>query len=112
MSAPLKNLLWALVSVMAGAAIAIVAGIVNPGEKVNALWIIAAAGCFYAVTYRFYASFLAAKVLALDSGIITPSHNLQDGVDYPPTNRWVLFGHHFAAIAGAGPLIGPMLAAP
>ena len=111
MSAPLKNLLWALVSVMAGVAIAIVAGIVNPGEKVNALWIIAAAGCFYAVTYRFYASFLAAKVLALDSGIITPSHNLQDGVDYHPTNRWVLFGHHFAAIAGAGPLIGPMLAA-
>ena len=111
MRTTLKNFIWVIVSVLAGVAIAVVAGIVNPGEKVNALWIIAAAGCFYVVTYRFYATFLAAKVLSLDSGIITPSHNLKDGVDYHPTNRWVLFGHHFAAIAGAGPLIGPMLAA-
>src|SRR3989337_1575530 len=111
MRTTLKNIIWMIGSVLAGVAIAVVTGIFNPNEKVNALWIITAAGCFYAVTYRFYASFLAAKVLALASGIITPSHNLQDGVDYHPTNRWVLFGHHFAAIAGAGPLIGPMLAA-
>ncbi len=107
----IKKLAWALVSVVAGVAIAVVTGIFNPEEKVNALWIIVAAGCFYAVTYRFYASFLAARVLSLDKGKVTPSHNLRDGVDYHPTNRWVLFGHHFAAIAGAGPLIGPMLAA-
>lgn len=111
MRTTLKNLIWAIVSVTAGLAIAVVTGIFNPEEKVNALWIIVAAGCFYAVTYRLYASFLAARVLSLDSSSITPSHNLKDGVDYHPTNRWVLFGHHFAAIAGAGPLIGPMLAA-
>ncbi|HUI67496.1 MAG TPA: carbon starvation CstA family protein [Nitrospirota bacterium] len=106
-----KKMMWILISLIAGVSISIVTGIVNPAEKVNALWIITAAGCFYAITYRFYASFLAAKVLSLDAGLPTPAHALKDGVDYHPTNRWVLFGHHFAAIAGAGPLIGPMLAA-
>ncbi|MEW6053381.1 MAG: carbon starvation CstA family protein [Nitrospirota bacterium] len=77
----------------------------------NALWLLVAAGCFYAISYRFYASFLAAKVLTLDRNRTTPAKKLFDGIDYQPTNRWVLFGHHFAAIAGAGPLIGPMLAA-
>jgi carbon starvation protein len=106
-----KKMIWILISLIAGVSISVVTGIVNPAEKVNALWIITAAGCFYAITYRFYASFLAAKVLSLDAGLPTPAHDLKDGVDYHPTNRWVLFGHHFAAIAGAGPLIGPMLAA-
>jgi len=107
----LKKIAWIVLSIIAAVSIAVVAGIFNPHEKVNALWLITAAGCFYAITYRFYASFLAAKVLALDHDYVTPSHSLKDGVDYHPTNRWVLFGHHFAAIAGAGPLIGPMLAA-
>lgn len=102
---------WFMVSVVAAVSLAIVAGILNPQEKVNALWLVTAAGCFYLVAYRFYASFLAAKVLSLDASLKTPAKRLADGMDFHPTNRWVLFGHHFAAIAGAGPLIGPMLAA-
>src|SRR5574341_461841 len=105
------KLLWFFVSLVAAVSLAVVTGIISPAEKVNALWIVAAAACFYTITYRLYAAFLAARVLSLDPGLPTPSHNLKDGVDYHPTNRWVLFGHHFAAIAGAGPLIGPMLAA-
>jgi len=107
----IKKLAWGLISIIAAFSTAVVVGIVHPQEKVNALWLITAAGCFYVITYRFYASFLAAKVLSLDGHYVTPAHRLNDGVDYHPTNRWVLFGHHFAAIAGAGPLIGPMLAA-
>jgi len=107
----MKKVFWLLISFLAALSLGVVAGIINPGEKVNALWIVTAAACFYAVSYRFYASFLAAKVLSLDETRKTPSHGMNDGVDYHPTNRWVLFGHHFAAIAGAGPLIGPMLAA-
>src|SRR5512143_1610162 len=107
----IKKTIWILVSLIAGVSISVVTGIVNPAEKVNALWVVTAAGCFYVITYRIYASFLAAKVLSLDAGLPTPAHDLKDGVDYHPTNRWILFGHHFAAIAGAGPLIGPMLAA-
>jgi carbon starvation protein len=107
----LKKVIWISVSLAAAVSIAAVSGIIRPAEKVNALWIVVAAGCFYVIIYRLYASFLAAKVLSLDPGLRTPAHDLKDGVDYHPTNRWVLFGHHFAAIAGAGPLIGPMLAA-
>jgi carbon starvation protein len=88
-----------------------VVGIVHPSEKVNALWIVTAAGCFYAISYRFYSAFIAAKILALDARRTTPATRLNDGIDFDPTDKWVLFGHHFAAIAGAGPLIGPMLAA-
>ena len=106
-----KKTFWIAVSLIAAVSLSIVTGIINPSEKVNALWIIAAAGCFYAISYRFYASFLAAKVLAIDENRITPAKRLTDRIDYHPTNKWVLFGHHFAAIAGAGPLIGPMLAA-
>jgi carbon starvation protein len=106
-----KKAFWILLSLVAAISIAVVTRIVNPAEKVNALWIVTAAACFYLITYRFYASFIAAKVLALDSRNIPPAIRLRDGVDYDPTNKWVLFGHHFAAIAGAGPLIGPMLAA-
>ena len=107
----IKKLAWVVVSCVAALSLAVVAGIVNPQEKVNALWLVVAAACFYAVAYRFYGRFLTAKVLALDPNLPTPARRLADGMDFHPTNRWVLFGHHFAAIAGAGPLIGPMLAA-
>ncbi len=106
-----KKILWIIISLIAAFSLSVVVGIINPSEKINALWLVVAAGCFYVVTYRFYGSFLAAKVLALDETRTTPAKKLFDGIDYHPTNRFVLFGHHFAAIAGAGPLIGPMLAA-
>jgi carbon starvation protein len=108
---PLIKILWIIVSLVAAASLAVAVKIVNPAEKVNALWLVVAAGCFFVISYRFYAAFIEAKVLALDSRRITPAIRLKDGHDYDPTNKWVLFGHHFAAIAGAGPLIGPMLAA-
>jgi carbon starvation protein len=106
-----KKLVWLFVSFLAAVAFAVVTGILNPGEPVNALWIVVATACTYAITYRFYGAFLAAKVMTIDEKRVTPAIRLKDGMDYEPTNRWVLFGHHFAAIAGAGPLIGPMLAA-
>jgi carbon starvation protein len=106
-----KKAIWIIISIVFAFALSVVVGIINPSEKINALWLVVAAGCFYVIAYRFYASFLAAKVLVIDEKRITPSRKLNDGIDYHPTNRWVLFGHHFAAIAGAGPLIGPMLAA-
>ena len=81
------------------------------GEPVNAAWMVAAALCTYSVAYRFYSKFIATQVLRLDAARITPAVRLEDGLDYVPTNRFVLFGHHFAAIAGAGPLVGPVLAA-
>ncbi len=102
---------WGIVSLVAAFSMAVVVGIVSPSEKVNALWVVTAAACFFAVSYRFYSAFIAAKVLALDARRVTPAMRLSDGIDFDPTNKWVLFGHHFAAIAGAGPLIGPMLAA-
>jgi carbon starvation protein len=106
-----SKLIWCAISLIAAFSIAVVIGIVNPAEKVNAIWIVTASACFYAVFYRFYSAFIAAKVFALDPRRVTPAIRLNDGIDYDPTNKWVLFGHHFAAIAGAGPLIGPMLAA-
>jgi len=81
------------------------------GESVNAMWLVAAAVGVYAIGYRFYALFIAEKALRLDSARLTPAHRRNDGLDYVPTDKWVLFGHHFAAIAGAGPLVGPVLAA-
>ena len=77
----------------------------------NAIVLLIIALCVFALAYRYYSVFLAAKVLAIDPKRKTPAYRLNDGHDYHPTNRWVLFGHHFAAIAGAGPLIGPVLAA-
>src|SRR5690606_12845242 len=77
----------------------------------DALWFIVGAICVYAVAYRFYSAFLAAKVLTLDATRATPAERFSDGRDFVPTNRWIVFGHHFAAIAGPGPLIGPTLAA-
>src|SRR5215813_15560945 len=81
------------------------------GESVNAMWFILAAVCVYAIGYRFYSAFIAAKVLGLDPTRATPAERFSDGRDFMPTNRWIVFGHHFAAIAGPGPLIGPTLAA-
>lgn len=102
---------WVTLALLFAVSFAIVTGIFNPGEKINALWLITAAASFYILAYRFYGAFLAAKVAALDDSRITPAYRLNDGTNYYPTNKWVLFGHHFAAIAGAGPLIGPVLAA-
>src|ERR1700742_1838992 len=81
------------------------------GEPINALWIVVAAICVYTLGYRFYAAWIAAKVLSADASRATPAERLNNGRDYVPTHRWVVFGHHFAAIAGPGPLVGPTLAA-
>ena len=102
---------WIALAVLCAVGFAVVAGIVRPDEKINGLWLVVAAACFYVLAYRFYGRFLASQVLELDDRRVTPAHRLNDGANFHPTNRWVLFGHHFAAIAGAGPLLGPVLAA-
>jgi carbon starvation protein len=84
---------------------------VHRGEPINALWLVVAATCCYALGYRFYSKFIAAKILALDGARATPAERLENGRDFLVTNKWVVFGHHFAAIAGPGPLVGPVLAA-
>jgi carbon starvation protein CstA len=100
---------WALLATLGAAALGVVA--LHRGETINALWIVVAAVCTYLIAYRFYALFIARDVLGIDPGRRTPAVRRNDGLDYVPTNRFVLFGHHFAAIAGAGPLVGPVLAA-
>ncbi|HLU91865.1 MAG TPA: carbon starvation CstA family protein, partial [Pedomonas sp.] len=100
---------WALLAVIAAAALAVIA--TQRGEPINALWIVVAAVSLYLIGYRFYALYIARHVMRLDPALPTPAVRRQDGLDYVPTNRYVLFGHHFAAIAGAGPLVGPVLAA-
>src|SRR3569832_2671210 len=99
--------LWTLISILGAGAVGGIA--VSRGETINSLWFIVAAVCVYAVGYRFYSAFLAAKVLALDPPRATPAERLNDGRDFVHTNKWVVFGHHIAAIAGPGPLIGPTL---
>jgi carbon starvation protein len=106
----ISPVLWIAASLLFALSFAVVTGMINPGEKINAIWIIVAAATFYAIAYRFYGTFLAAKVLTLNDLAVTPAYRLNDGRNFYPTNKWVLFGHHFAAIAGAGPLIGPVLA--
>ena len=103
------KLLWAGVIGVGTIAFGVVA--LSRGESVNAAWLVIAAVCIYFVAYRFYALFIARKVLGVDPMRQTPAYRHNDGLDYVPTNRYVLFGHHFAAIAGAGPLVGPVLAA-
>jgi carbon starvation protein len=105
----LSVLAWMAVAVVGAAALGTIA--FHRGEPINATWFVLAAGCFYVVAYRFYSSFIAAKLLALDNTRATPAERREDGRDFVPTNKWVLFGHHFAAIAGPGPLVGPTLAA-
>jgi carbon starvation protein len=103
--------LWTGLSLLGALGLAHVTGLINPTEKVNGLWLVVAAGCIYALAYRFYARWLATRVVELDDQRVTPAVRLNDGVNFHPTNKAVLFGHHFAAIAGAGPLLGPVLAA-
>ncbi len=105
------NLLWALLSLLGAFALAHVVGVINPHEKVNGLWLVVAAACIYVLAYRFYGHWLARQVVELNNQRITPAVRMNDGVNFHPTNKVVLFGHHFAAIAGAGPLLGPVLAA-
>ena len=105
----LQILVWLILAIVAATALATIA--VHRGEPISATWFVLAAVCSYLVAYRFYSAFIAAKLLALDNTRATPSERRDDGRDFVPTNKWVLFGHHFAAIAGPGPLVGPTLAA-
>src|SRR5262249_8896350 len=104
-----NKLLWAAVIALGTVSFGIVA--LSRGETINAAWLVIAALCIYFIAYRFYALFIANRVLGVDPSRPTPAYRHNDGLDYVPTNRYVLFGHHFAAIAGAGPLVGPVLAA-
>jgi carbon starvation protein len=100
---------WVAVATIGAGALALIAS--NRGEPLSSAWFLVAALCVYAIGYRFYSSFLAARAFALDAERATPAVRHDDGKDFVPTNRWVVFGHHFAAIAGPGPLVGPILAA-
>src|SRR5450830_2008391 len=100
---------WAALSLAGASALGVVS--LHRGEPISAIWIVIAAVCVYLIAYRFYSKFIAEKVLTLDDRRMTPAFKHNDGLDYVPTNKNVLFGHHFAAIAGAGPLVGPVLAA-
>ena len=105
----LGHLAWAAVAVLGAFCLGGIA--LNHGEPINSIWLVVAAACTYAVGFRFYAKFLAARVMALNDKRATPAERLRDGLDFEPTNKWIVFGHHFAAIAGPGPLVGPVLAA-
>ena len=109
MSKLLRALLWTGIALLGAGSLAWLA--LSRGETINAAWLLTAAVCTYLVAYRFYARFIASKVFALDDNRRTPAERLDDGRDYVPTNKWIVFGHHFAAIAGPGPLVGPTLAA-
>ncbi|AMB75959.1 carbon starvation CstA family protein [Pantoea ananatis] len=104
-----NGVLWLAVALTGAGAFAMLA--LNRGEHVNAVWLVIAAVACYSIAYRFYSLFIARNIFELDDRRLTPAERLSDGLDYVPTNKWVLFGHHFAAIAGAGPLVGPILAA-
>jgi carbon starvation protein len=103
------KIMWAAVAVLGAISFAVVA--LTRGEPVNAAWLVIAAVCIYFISYRFYALYIADKVFGIEPKRTTPAFRHNDGLDYVPTNKYVLFGHHFAAIAGAGPLVGPVLAA-
>lgn len=109
MGAPLSKLVWLATALLGAFALGVVA--LERGESVNAIWLVIAAVCTYFIAYRFYGLFIGSKVMSVDANRLTPAVRYNDGLDYVPTNRYVLFGHHFAAIAGAGPLVGPVLAA-
>ena len=104
-----QKILWGVISVVGALALGYVA--LQHGETINAGWLLTAAICIYLIAYRFYSKIIAAKIFALNADRATPAVRLSDGRDFVPTNRWIVFGHHFAAIAGPGPLIGPTLAA-
>lgn len=105
----LARLFWACLAVCGAACVGVIA--TQRGEPINSLWLVAAAICIYLIGFRFYAKFIAFKVMLLDDRRATPAERLRDGQDFEPTNKWILMGHHFAAIAGPGPLVGPTLAA-
>jgi carbon starvation protein len=105
----LSGIGWAIVAMIGAASIAWIA--LGRGEAISAGWLVTAAVCTYAIAYRFYSKMIAANIFALDATRATPAVRLNDGRDFVPTNRWIVFGHHFAAIAGPGPLVGPTLAA-
>src|SRR5215472_16592659 len=109
MNKALQFFLWVAVTALGTVAIGVIA--LHRSEPMNALWLVVAATCCYALGYRFYAKFISAKILALDALRATPAERLDNGRDFLVTNKWVVFGHHFAAIAGPGPLVGPVLAA-
>ncbi len=109
MKRTLAYLLWAAIAILAAFCLAGIA--LNRGEPINSIWLVVAAACTYLLGFRFYAKFIAARVMALDNKRATPAERLRNGHDFEPTNKWILFGHHFAAIAGPGPLVGPVLAA-
>src|SRR3954447_554357 len=104
-----KKILWIAVTILGLAAVAVLA--LSRGEQISALWIVVAGMCALSISYRFYSKWLATKVLVLNDDRATPALVRNDGKDFVPTNRWMAFGHHFAAIAGTGPLVGPVLAA-
>src|SRR6476659_10645020 len=105
----IKKLAWLALAGFAAACLAVLA--LQRGDSVNAAWVIAPTIAIQVIGYRFYSRFIAERVLGLDGARPTPALRRDDGLDYVPTDRWVVFGHHFAAIAGAGPLVGPVLAA-
>ncbi|MEP6643582.1 MAG: carbon starvation CstA family protein [Acidobacteriaceae bacterium] len=109
MSKIIRTMVWLATAALGALALATIA--LHRGEQINAMWLVVAALCSYALGYRFYSKFISAKVLALDRSRATPAERLENGRDFVPTNKWVVFGHHFAAIAGPGPLVGPVLAA-
>jgi carbon starvation protein len=109
MSKPVRAFVWLAVALAGALSLATIA--LHRGEEISAMWLVVAALCSYALGYRFYSKFIAAKVLALDAMRATPAERLENGRDFVRTNKWVVFGHHFAAIAGPGPLVGPVLAA-
>src|SRR6202049_1704964 len=109
MKRPISIVVWIVVAFVGAGALGGIA--FHRGEPLNATWFVVAAACSYLVAYRFYSAFIAARLLALDDSRATPSERHDDGRDFVPTNKWILFGHHFAAIAGPGPLVGPTLAA-
>src|SRR5207302_2726975 len=104
-----KVLIWLAIAAAGALSLATIA--FHRSEPISAMWLVVAALCSYALGYRFYSKFVAAKVLALDAMRATPAERLENGRDFVRTNKWVVFGHHFAAIAGPGPLVGPVLAA-
>ncbi len=109
MNKTLSIFVWGVLGLLGAVAVGVVA--LRRGEPINALWLVVAAACCYALGYRFYSRFIAVKILALDALRATPAERLENGRDFLVTNKWVVFGHHFAAIAGPGPLVGPVLAA-
>src|ERR1700745_2861046 len=109
MSKSARALVW--VGVTAAGVLSVATIAIHRGEEINAMWLVVAAVCSYTLGYRFYSKFIAAKVLTLDALRATPAERLENGRDFVRTNKWVVFGHPFAAIAGPGPLVGPVLAA-